>query len=118
MISFKKFHMLTKLLEVGWHPNIFELLGWLDEEVLSIVVTSTYRPYDSAQSDSGVHSTIPLRGTDIRSYIYKDAQELVDKINKKFEYDPDRPDMKCAVLHDTGRGIHIHLQVHDNTRWR
>jgi hypothetical protein len=75
------------------------------------IITDGYRA-----GDKGVHGTIPLRGTDIRSYVFRDPAEVEKVVNEKFQYDPSRPKMQVAIFHDVGRGSHIHLQVHPNTR--
>jgi hypothetical protein len=76
-----------------------------------VVVTSHFR-----QGDKGVHGTNPCRGLDIRSWVYGDPQSICEMINRAYEYDPKRPDKRCAILHNVGKGEHIHLQVHPNTR--
>ena len=45
-----------------------------------------------------------------------DPDKLVKAVNANWIYDPSRPKKKCAVRHDVGRGYHIHLQVHSNTK--
>lgn len=84
------------------------------EEVFgSQTITSLYRMHDS-----GVHGQLPLRGIDLRCKIYCFGQEIEEYINEQWEYDYKRPKMHCCLFHDTGRGLHIHLQTHPNTRKR
>ncbi|GAG88238.1 unnamed protein product, partial [marine sediment metagenome] len=37
--------------------------------------------------------------------------------NAHWIYDPERLEKKCAKFHNTGQGVHIHLQVHRNTKY-
>lgn len=62
-----------------------------------------------------------LRGTDLRSSDYEQAQrnKLVEDINDMFEYDPTRPHKMVAMCHALkGNEEHFHLQVHPRTRLR
>lgn len=75
------------------------------------VITSAYRPQD----ERSVHKY--LRGLDFRTWDMKNGfiSSICNDINSKWCYDPDRPDKDCLIFHDTGRGEHLHLQVHPNT---
>jgi hypothetical protein len=76
---------------------------------VEFTITSLYRI-----DDPGVHGAMPLRGIDLRCY--GDLGEIVaDFVNSQYTYDPDRPDKKCAIYHDVGRGAHLHLQTHPKT---
>ena len=109
-IEIKNENVLNSLLCVEYHPTLILLAKWTTR-FPDVVFTSGYR-----RGDDGVHGQIPCRGLDIRSCVYEQyAEMIVDNINKHFIYDPERPRFKCAILHDMGKGIHIHLQVHDNT---
>jgi len=99
----------------GFHPRMSALQMWLTTRYSEVVFTSFYRDHKIHPKDSGIAMTIPCRHSDIRSYIYEDPQSIVDDVNKSWIYDPKRPERKCAKYHDVGQGIHIHLQVHDNT---
>ena len=100
---------------VPWHPNLIKLTLWLIELTGKVVFTSGYRRRAIHDKDSGIHTTDPLRSVDIRHYIYEKPKPLEMRINRVWTYDPKRPNLKCAFLHDTGLGMHFHLQVHDNT---
>ena len=80
---------------------------------VEFTVTSLYRI-----NDKGVHGTLPLRGIDLRCRESGFGKMIEDYVNKKWIYDPDRPDMKSCMFHDIGQGAHIHLQVHPHTRKR
>jgi hypothetical protein len=77
-----------------------------------VVVTESYR---KKRHPNDLHGTDPVRAIDIRSWCYRDAETVARDINSKWAYDPARPHMKVAVLHDSGQGEHIHLQVHPRT---
>ena len=59
--------------------------------------------------------TIPCRALDWSVDGLGDPLKVVDAINEHWEYDPERPHIKCALYHDVGQGPHIHTQVHDRT---
>ena len=101
---------------VRWHPNLIRVSIWLMEVVNEVVITSAFRTRKIHEEDSGIHTTDPLRAKDIRSYIYPKPEALKNRINKIWTYDFDRPEIMVALLHDTGLGMHFHIQVHDNTK--
>lgn len=100
------------MFETAWHPSLISLLIWMVVRYSKdkILLTSAYR-----KGDKGVHGTLPLRGFDLRSYVFDNPEKICDDINTCFKYDPERPDKKCAIYHDVGNGIHLHLQCHPNT---
>jgi hypothetical protein len=115
-IQIKNHKVLNGLLSVPYHGKLIEIICWVAFRYIDkdrpLVITSGYRA-----GDPGVHGTRPLcRGIDIRSWVFDNPQAIVDEINTHFEYDPDRPEKKCALLHDTGSGEHIHLQSHPRTK--
>ena len=110
MIIIKDEETLEGLL-FAYHPTLVKIVLFVFAYEGKICITCGYR-----EGDIGVHGTVPCRGIDLRSWIYPNPQDIVDRVNSKWIYDPDRPDMKCAVLHATKSGaLHIHLQVHPNT---
>jgi hypothetical protein len=109
--AFKTDQIFRNFATVSLHKNMQDFLIWFRKTFGEPFITSAFR-----EGDTGVHGTIPLRGLDIRFYIYTNPQNVVDTINVIWIYDFKRPEMKCAILHDTGKGKHIHLQVHPNTR--
>jgi hypothetical protein len=91
-----------------------DLLLWLATETNYIyTITSMYRI-----GDCGVHGTIPLRGIDLRCRDKENGEYVASVINEAWVYDPERPKYKCCVLHGKGAALHLHLQVHANTRRR
>jgi hypothetical protein len=78
-------------------------------------ITSIYRI-----NDSGVHGTLPVRGTDFG--INNDSQDIRNYLNHRWIYDPIRPGLVVCKYGDndlTGRhDDHVHIQVHRNTKLR
>ncbi len=94
------------------HPTLKGLLLWLEEMFqVEFNNTSNYRP-----DDSGVHGH--GRGWDIQCNYEPFGNLIRDTINEAYEYDPARPNMKCAVFGDARHLDHVHIQVHPNTRLR
>ncbi len=77
---------------------------------LEFIATSLYRI-----GDTGVHGTLPLRGTDLRMRSQAVGERIEQEINERWTYDPSRPDRTCAVLHGEGYNLHLHIQTHPNT---
>ena len=110
MIRFKSDSVKKSYYGHTSHHKLKELVVWLCDRQ-DVLITQGYEKRNYVS----VHSMIPFRGVDIRSWIYDNPQSIVDDINKHWDYDSKRPEKKCAMYHDVGRGKHIHLQVHDNT---
>ena len=97
-----------------WHPTLIAVYGWILElELQGPCITEGYRDPRHKNDLHGIDST--LRAIDLRSWRYKEPEVLERIINKVWLYDPERPEMKVAKLHDTGEGMHFHIQVHDRT---
>jgi len=79
---------------------------------LTFTITSLYREGDPSSS---VHSTMPVRGCDFRCRVQTLGDEIARIINSRWLYDPKRPYKSCAICHDTGKGLHLHIQSHPNT---
>ena len=110
MIQIKDTGVLANLLLVPYHPILIDILTWIFDKYQTNVITCGYR-----RNDAGVHGQLPCRGIDLRSSTYSAPRAVADDINSTWDYDPARPDMKVAMLHDVGQGMHIHLQVSDST---
>lgn len=94
-------------------PILRTLLFWLEDSTgLEFTETSGHRP-----GDSGVHGTNPARGKDLRMLDWGIGLAIQSYINKNWDYDPERHGLDCAVLHDSGGGLHLHIQVHPNTKF-
>lgn len=94
--------------------TLSEIEFWIVNN-FGMMVTCAYR---KQYHKSDLHGVIPVRAKDIRSWCYKEPEKVVEAINKRWAYDPSRPTKKVAVYHNSGQGIHIHLQVHPNTKRR
>lgn len=92
-------------------PKLRKVVLWLEEETgLEFMNTSNYR-----MNGRGVHSTLPVRGFDVRMRNERLGHLLAEIINEVWIYDPDRPEKKCAVAHGEGEEFHLHIQSHPNT---
>jgi len=127
-IGYKNHKVLGRMFHVPWHPKLLELLVWSTfalhtDHGNNLVVTSSWRPTKIHPGDSGIHITNPLRAFDLRSHRQTEdgeyvsifgvsPEEIRDAFNHCWRYDPQRPEMRVCVFHDTGRGYHLHLQVH------
>ncbi|WP_289020389.1 hypothetical protein [Desulfobacter postgatei] len=112
-IEIKDSSVLAGLMNHKFHPALTEILVWLADNY-GLVMTESFRP---ARHRGDVHSTDPVRAIDIRSRCYDGDQagEIRDEINDRWQYDSNRPQMRCALIHDIGLGVHFHIQVHPNT---
>lgn len=79
---------------------------------IELMATSLYR------DDSVIHKTVPLRAIDFRCWYIHLGQAIEKYVNDNFEYDYNRPEKKCCLFHTTGKGWHLHIQVHQNTKRR
>jgi len=109
-------NVLRACLKRAWHPILIDIFVWLTEKYgEGVLVTEGWR---EAKSPSDVHATDPIRAFDIRSRNFTSPEIVAENINKNWTYDPGRPEMKVALLHDAGSGMHFHIQVHQNTKRR
>jgi len=93
------------------HPTLRAVLRWLDSRFgFLFILISLYR-----LGDPGVHGTLPLRAVDLRCRSNRLGPMIAELINAHWKYDPDRTDMTVAIFHDTGKGPHLHIEVHQNT---
>jgi hypothetical protein len=88
---------------------LLEIENWFGEQT----ITSLYRI-----GDEGVHGTLPLRGTDLRCRKEDKSvgRRIEQKVNSRYIYDPARREKRVCMLHDSGLGLHLHIQVHPNTQ--
>lgn len=107
MIIIKDEEVLREVLK-RYHPALVDMVCFVHSTEKYIILTSAFR-----KDDPGVHGF--WRGIDLRSWVYNHPKKIVDEVNKRWIYDPQRPEKVCAKLHDTGKGIHLHLQAHPNT---
>lgn len=106
---------LVKILDVlNLHPTLAEIVLELDAIAGPGLITSAYRP-----GDSGVHGQMPVRGIDRRCRNAAIGNAMKEWINRKWEYDPERPHLECCIFHKCEQyGWHLHIQAHENTRRR
>lgn len=96
-------------------PKLREIAtGFEDETGLTMTVTSIYRI-----GDDGVHGQLPVRGLDWRCRSFVLGNFIAGFINKRWVYDPARPEKKVCTCHEVdGKGLHLHLQAHPDTERR
>lgn len=80
---------------------------------MEFTITSLYRI-----GDDGVHGQLPLRGIDLRIRSYGVGKIVEGLVNDRWIYDIDRPALNCALLHGSGKNLHLHLQSHPKTEAR
>ena len=108
--------VLKGLFERRFSPLLITILLDVAKEH-GLVITESYRP---KKHRNDLHGTSPVRAIDIREWCYSPikAKEIEREINYRWEYDYKRTEKKVAWIHDSGKGIHFHIQVHPNTRRR
>lgn len=114
-IKIKHPSILVALMERQYSPLLIQIIADVAKEH-GIVITEAWR---EPLHMGDVHSR--MRAVDLRSWCYPDqlAYEIRHEINRRWEYDYERPDMDVAIIHKTkGGGLHFHIQVHENTRRR
>jgi len=94
------------------NPVLQTVLGEIEDRFGEQTITSLYRI-----GDSGVHGTLPLRGTDLRCHDNAKGTEIEQWVNSRWSYDHERPQMQVAKYHKVDGGAwHLHVQVHRNTK--
>jgi hypothetical protein len=118
VIEIKNAEILAGMLKHPCHPTLMKIILWVAKNH-GVMFTEYYR---EQEHPNDLHGVIPVRAVDIRSWDYNGgadrAQAIEQEINDKWIYDPERPGMQVAILHDSGRGMHFHIQVHPRTRGR
>lgn len=112
-IQIKNPDVLRGLMTQNYHPILIDIIVWVAQEY-GFVMTESHRAQRNAND---LHGTDPVRANDLRSWCYApgEAIEIAREINKKWQYDPRRRHKKTAIIHDSGLGIHFHIQVHPRT---
>lgn len=95
MIQVKNHEVLASLLQNKFHPILTALIKWV-AWVSGIFITEGHR---LKKHKHDLHGTTPVRAIDGRASIYTHPGMIADRINAKWIYDPDRPEMKCALYH-------------------
>ena len=94
--------------------HAFDTYGWI------FCVTDIYRTPEEDR-ELGGHGVHPAwRAIDVRTKDRpgSDVKGIADWINSQWIYDPDRPSMLVAYVHDNGNGTHLHIQIHPHSRKR
>ena len=108
---FKNEQVFRSAFVVPWHPKLIDVYLWLAEMDIETIFTCLYEKRDYP----GVHNSNPLRGFDLRSRAIDSPDIIEDMTNDHWQYDPKRPGLKVCLLHNVGRGMHFHFQVHPRT---
>ena len=116
MICYKNELVELRAITVERHPTLIKLLHWWhDRYPDKTIITESWRP---ALHPGDVHSVVPYRAIDLRSRVFSAPKTVAQIVNSVWQYDPQRPHMKCCVYHSyKGGGKHFHLQVHPRTRF-
>ena len=118
MIRVKDHKVLKALLQAVYHPKMIALALWISHRYSDACITSGWREEKVWSGDSGIHGTFPCRALDWSVQGWDDPKAIEADINANWVYDPTRPDLRCAVLHDIGKGVHLHTQVHERTTYK
>lgn len=99
----------------GEYPDILREMTFVVIQQLRMhgafpTLTSSFR-----EGDSGVHGF--YRALDFRTWELSTnhIKSILEYVNSRYQYDPERPEKAVLVYHDSGRGPHLHLQSHPNT---
>ena len=116
-IIIKDTDVLRGMMERRFDPLLINII--LDiAKTHGVCITESYR---EKRHMNDLHGTQPVRAIDARFWAYgsdRAGYEIQHWINSKWSYDPGREKMQVAVVHDTGSGVHFHIQVHGKTRLR
>lgn len=103
-----------------WHPILIDVYVWLYGRYKEkLLITCSYRTPEHPNDLHGIDVT--LRALDFRSRNFEDPEQVAKEINMNWTYDPNRPEKKVAIFHETfdkngvSRGFHFHIQVCQNT---
>ena len=114
-IAIKDTDVLRAIMEYRYSPLLITIICDIAKE-FGVYITEAWR---SKKHVGDVHGTNPGRGIDLRVRVYGNlerAKQIEATINKRWEYDHKRPEIKVADIHNSGNGIHFHIQVHPRTR--
>jgi len=113
-IRLKDVTVLQGLMERNFAPLLVIIICKV-AETFGFVLTESWR---EKKHRNDLHGTLPVRAVDLRFWCYENDQkayEIMHWINKRWVYDPKRPEIDVAIIHDSGQGIHFHLQCSPNT---
>ena len=107
--------VLSTLMLKSFDRRLVAVICWWIDNFGRITITEGWR---KKKHPNDLHGEDPVRAIDARSWEFKNAEQMAKKCNEVWAYDPARPQMEVCVYHDTGQGIHFHIQVHPNTKRR
>ena len=113
-IVIKDPQVLVGLMERRFSPLLITIISQVAKDY-GLTITESYR---EPRHSGDVHSTQPVRAVDLRSWDYPPgvAGRITNEINSRWSYDPARPEMLVAQIHEVkGGGLPCHIQVHPNT---
>lgn len=115
-IVIKDASVLRGLMEKNYAPLLIDVICWVASEY-GFVLTESYR---EQLHKNDLHGTWPVRANDLRTWCYVEenkAKGIEEAINDRWAYDPNRPGMNVAWIHQNrnAQGVHFHIQVHPNT---
>ena len=115
-VHIKDMSVLRSIMERRFAPILIDITSFITQKY-GIYITEGYR---DKRHPNDLHGTQPVRAIDLRYWCYPDyiALKIQEQVNLIWVYDPSRPDMQVALIHDSGEGKHFHIQVHPNTRKR
>ncbi len=116
MICYKSALVEQPAAQIRRDPKLSILLfSFHDNFPTKTIITESWRP---AMHDGDLHSLVPYRAIDLRSWVFSNPEGAAQIMNNLWLYDFRRPDRMCCVYHDSGSGPHFHLQVHPHTQKR
>ena len=113
----KNAQVFRALMERNYAPLLIRIINEIADE-FGVYITEAWR---EPMHNGDVHSTNPGRGMDLRVTVYESlerAEQIKNSINKRWEYDFKRPELKVAIIHGEGHNKHFHIQTHKKTRLR
>ena len=114
-IIIKNPEVLRALMERQYHPLIIQIQCDMAKEH-GIVITEAYR---DPLRPGDVHAHMQAIDDRYRCYTPQHAKRIAEEINRRWQYDYERPEKVCSKIHEYKKGgIHFHNQVHTNTRRR
>jgi hypothetical protein len=102
-----------------------EILYWIVDfqwpENVPMSITSIYRTVaenNDAGAKTQIHCQTPHRAADISLRLVPEnvANKITAEVNRRWDYGNNG--FPCAYTHNVGSGIHLHVQVHKNTKRR
>lgn len=112
-IRIKNAEVLAGLMSHVFDAVLIDIMVWI-AETYGLCITEGWR---KRRHRNDLHGLIKPRANDIRSWFYRTdkAHEIESAINRRWIYDPLRPEKDVAWIHDSGEGEHFHIQTHPNT---